>query len=113
MSMKITSPHFSIHTLTEGVHAAIATNGGAAIANAGIIDLGEQTVIFDTFMTLKAALDLSRAAEALTGRKAETIINSHYHNDHTWGNQIFSPHAKIITSSQTEALLETEGMDLS
>lgn len=105
------SPHFSIHTLADGVHAAIAKNGGAAIANAGVLDLGDSTVIFDTFMTIQAARDLSLAAHELTGREAETVINSHYHNDHTWGNQIFSPHARIISTRQTRELLRTEGKE--
>lgn len=105
------SPHFSIYTLADGVHVAIAKNGGAAIANAGIIDLGDQTVIFDTFMTLQAAQGLALAARHLTGRKAETIINSHYHNDHTWGNQVFSSQAKIVSTSQTRELLQTKGVE--
>ena len=105
------SPHFSVHTLTEGLHAVIAKNGGAAIANAGIIDLGGSIVVFDTFMTLKAARDLSMAALQFTGRKADTVINSHYHNDHTWGNQIFKPQARILSTNQTRDLLQTEGIE--
>jgi len=105
------SPHFSIQSLAPGVHAAIAKNGGAAIANAGIIDLGDSTVVFDTFMTLQAAKGLSLAARRLTGREVETVINSHYHNDHTWGNQVFSPHARIISTRQTRELLRTEGKE--
>ncbi|MGH2563794.1 MAG: hypothetical protein ACRDE5_04740, partial [Ginsengibacter sp.] len=37
------SNHFTIHKLAEGVYAAIAKNGGYAICNAGIIDLGDAT----------------------------------------------------------------------
>lgn len=110
-SVKFESPHFSIQTLAVGVHAAVAKNGGAAIANAGILDLGDSTVVFDTFMTIQAASALSLAVQELTGREAETVINSHYHNDHTWGNQVFSPYARIISTRQTRELLRTKGKE--
>jgi cyclase len=49
------SQHFTLHTLTEGVYAAIATEGGAGFSNAGLMDLGEQTLVFDAFENPQAA----------------------------------------------------------
>jgi hypothetical protein len=40
------------------VFAAIHLAGGAAICNAGIIDLGDRTLVFDSFMSPLAAEDL-------------------------------------------------------
>ena len=105
------SKHFKVFKLADGVFAAIAVNGGAAISNAGIIDLGDRTLIFDTFMTPQAARDLRRAAQELTGREPELIINSHYHNDHIWGNQVFSPQALFISTVQTLELMRTDGRE--
>ena len=76
-----------------------------------MIDLGGQTIIFDTFLTTQAAQDLKLAAKQLTGNEPSTIINSHYHNDHIWGNQVFSPHARFISSNQTRKLIQTEGKE--
>jgi hypothetical protein len=45
--MATQSKHFIPQRLTQGVFAAIATDGGAAICNSGLIDLGEQLVIVD------------------------------------------------------------------
>jgi len=111
MDAKTTTPsrHFTIQELTGGVYAAIATRGGAAISNSGIIDLGDSTLIFDTFLTPQAAKDLRRAAMERTGRDPEIIVNSHYHNDHIWGNQVFSSQAMLISTTQTRQLIETEG----
>jgi cyclase len=103
------SEHFNIHQLADGIFAAIALDGGAAIANAGIIDLGDRTLIFDTFMTPQAARDLLEAARQLTQREPEIIVNSHYHNDHIWGNQVFSDSAHIISTEKTLRLIQTEG----
>jgi glyoxylase-like metal-dependent hydrolase (beta-lactamase superfamily II) len=103
------SRHFTIRELAEGVYAAVAINGGAAISNSGIIDLGNLSLIYDTFLTPQAAKDLLAAAHEITGRDPEIIINSHYHNDHIWGNQVFSPAAKVISTTQTRHLIQTEG----
>jgi glyoxylase-like metal-dependent hydrolase (beta-lactamase superfamily II) len=92
------SEHFDLHQLANGVYAAIATPSGAAFSNAGIVDLGDQTLIFDTFETPKAAADLRAAAEALTGRPATCVIISHAHADHWCGNQVFDPQTPIISS---------------
>jgi glyoxylase-like metal-dependent hydrolase (beta-lactamase superfamily II) len=105
------SQHFSIYELTDGVFAAIATDGGAAISNAGIIDLGGRTLVFDTFMTPQAARDLRLAAEQLTDREPELVVNSHYHNDHVWGNQVFTPRTLVLSTAQTLKLMQTAGRD--
>jgi cyclase len=96
-----TSEHFVLHQLAEGVYAAIAIEGGAAYSNAGIVDLGERTLVFDTFDNPKGAVDLKAVAEQLTGRPASHVIISHAHPDHWMGNQVFAGHASIITTHAT------------
>jgi len=98
------SKHFRLQQLAEGVYAAIHIDGGAAIGNAGIVDLGDRTLIFDTLFTPQAAVDLRTAAEALTGRPIDAVINSHWHNDHIWGNQVFSTNTDIISTEETRRL---------
>jgi cyclase len=105
------SRHFRLEQLAGGVYAAIATEEGAAISNAGIIELGGRTLIFDTFMTPAAAKDLRSAAEALTGQPVTCVINSHYHNDHIRGNQVFSAETEIMASVRTCQLIETKGIE--
>jgi glyoxylase-like metal-dependent hydrolase (beta-lactamase superfamily II) len=96
------SKHFNVEQLGPGVWACIQNdNYGHAICNAGIVDLGDQTVVFDPFMTPEAARDLKKTAEQLTGRKVTLVIDSHYHNDHIRGNQVFVPGANIISTEWT------------
>jgi glyoxylase-like metal-dependent hydrolase (beta-lactamase superfamily II) len=98
------SKHFRLQQLADGVYAAIHIDGGAAIGNAGIVDLGDRTLIYDTFLTPQAAEDLRTAAEALTGRPIDAVINSHWHNDHIWGNQVFGANTEIISTEETRRL---------
>lgn len=96
------SKHFNIQKLSPGVWAAINNDKfGHAICNAGIVDMGDKTIIFDPFMNIDAALDLKSIAKKLTGREASFVVNSHYHNDHVRGNQLFLP-ATIISSKYTK-----------
>jgi glyoxylase-like metal-dependent hydrolase (beta-lactamase superfamily II) len=104
-------PHYTLDPLTDGVYAAIASEGGSAIANAGIVDLGDATLIVDTFLTPTAAEDLRRDAERLTGRAPRWAVLTHYHNDHIWGAQAFLPEAKLVSSTATRQLIETAGKD--
>ena len=102
-----TSEHFRLKQIAEGAYAVIATESGAAFSNAGIIDLGDVTLIFDTLMTPKAAKDLQAAAEQLTGRPATYVVNSHHHADHWSGNRGFADHVTIISTDQTREQMTT------
>ncbi len=98
------SPYFRLEQLGDHAWLAIATPGSGALGNAGIVDLGGATLIFDTMMTLSAARDLRAAAEALTRRAPRYVVNSHFHLDHTTGNEVFDT-ATIISSTQTAPLI--------
>jgi cyclase len=99
------SPHFTIETLAPGVFAAIATPTGHGLCNAGIVDLGGQTVVFDSMLTPMAGLDLARAAERLTGRRPDWVVNSHWHGDHIWGNSEFVGAHVVSTHKTREVVL--------
>jgi|SRR5215204_2657589 len=96
------SENFVLQQLAPGVWAAIHNDQyGKAICNAGIVDLGDKTLVFDPFMTPEAAKELRAVAEELTNRPVTLVINSHFHNDHIRGNQEFTPFATIISSTYT------------
>jgi len=99
------SKHFAIQKLDDGVYAVFHKTGGYAICNSGIIDLGDETLVFDSFISPEAAKDLKKAAEQLTGHKVKYLINSHFHNDHIRGNQVFTD-AEIISTEKTKELIE-------
>jgi cyclase len=99
------SAHFDIKQLSNGVYTAIAKESGAAFSNSGIINLGDLTLVFDSSETPKAADDLRRIAEVLTGHQTSFVINSHHHADHWFGNQVFAEQATIIATHNTRDLM--------
>ncbi|WP_423798612.1 MBL fold metallo-hydrolase [Neobacillus sp. SAB-20_R2A] len=98
MNGEFYSKHFDLERVGDGVFAAIAKEGGGAVGNAGFVDLGGLTIVFDTFNTPQAAEDLKRAAERETARPVTWVVNSHFHGDHIRGNQVFK--GSTIISSQ-------------
>lgn len=105
MKPSFQSEHFTLHTLAKGVYAAIATEGGAAFSNAGLIDLGDRTLVFDAFENPLAAEDLLTASVQLTGRNPATVIISHFHPDHWAGLQVFAGSAILSTHATRQQIV--------
>ena len=74
------------------------------MSNAGIVDLGEQTLVWDTGTSPRAAIELRRMAEELTGRNVGIVVNSHHHLDHSLGNQVFAG-SSIVSTRTTRDLM--------
>jgi glyoxylase-like metal-dependent hydrolase (beta-lactamase superfamily II) len=100
-----TSEHFTLEELADGVYAAVAVKGKAAFSNAGIVDLGDRTIVFDAFETPIAARDLRQAAESLTGRPVTILVISHGHDDHWLGDQAFADAMIISTPAIREQMV--------
>ena len=95
------SNHFTLQPLTNGVYACIHKPGGAAFSNAGIIDLGGQTLVLDTFHTMAAGRNLRENAEFLFKRLVETAVLTHGHLDHWIGACAFDASTTLLASKIT------------
>jgi cyclase len=80
--------NFQLIKVGEGVYAAIAKSGGLASGNAGFVIGDDGVLIFDTFFTPAAIEELIGVIEAQTKLPIKYAVNSHYHLDHTGGNQV-------------------------
>src|SRR5256714_7707765 len=79
---------FTIVPVADGVYAAIAKPGGLASGNAVFLIGDDGVVIFDTFFTPVAIEELIGEIQSLTKLPIKYAVNSHYHLDHTGGNQV-------------------------
>jgi cyclase len=105
MSTLFQSEHFTLHRLAEGVYAAIATQDGAGFSNAGLVDLGDHTLVFDAFENPQAAEDLLEAAVLLTRRSPATVVISHMHPDHWGGLQVFAGSTILATPATRREMI--------
>ena len=81
---------FQLVQVADGVYAAIAKSGGLASGNAGFVIGDDGVVIFDTFFTPAAIEELIGEIQKLTNKPIKYAVNSHYHLDHTGGNQVLA-----------------------
>jgi cyclase len=91
----------SIEQVSDGVFAAIAAEGGVAVGNAGFVDLGGATLVFDTHVSLTAARSLRRSAEE-HGPVSDVVL-SHWHPDHVYGAAAFD--ARVVATRKTAELM--------
>ena len=101
------SANFRIEQIAPHVWAAINNDQyGKAICNAGIVDIGNKTIVFDAFLAPSAAKELKLVAMQLTHKPVSMVINSHHHNDHIRGNQEFLPQAAIVSTNITRSEIQ-------
>jgi cyclase len=101
---------YDLHEVVDGVWAAIVDDDAPAIGNAAIVDTGEETLVFDTTLSVRLATQLREDAARLTGREPAILVNSHWHGDHTLGNQVFAG-LRMVSTTRTKELVETTGAE--
>jgi cyclase len=100
------SKHYDFATIGDGVTFGRARPDGTGLCNTGIVDLGPSTLVFDTSLSVSSAREIREAARAITKRPPSLCANSHWHMDHTVGNQIFADRPIYASRRTIEILLE-------
>src|ERR1700687_2219114 len=83
---------YKFEKVAEGVYYA---TGGVGSNNVVIVN--EQDVLLvDDGTTPATARALVEDIKLLTNKPVRTVVNTHFHYDHTFGNQVFGPEVEII-----------------
>jgi cyclase len=91
----------NLSKLAEGVFAQIVSADSDAVSNSCVVVLDSGVLIFDTHFTPEAGEALLEKIKTVTARPVRYLVNSHFHPDHTHGNQAFTMVRQIIGSSNT------------
>jgi glyoxylase-like metal-dependent hydrolase (beta-lactamase superfamily II) len=110
--LKHKSTHFDLLELADGVFVCIHRPGAGALSNAGIIDLGDRTLVVDAMGTLAAGRDLRAIAEALFDRPVSAIVLTHHHDDHWIGASAFGPETLFLCTAPVRAACVPYGAEL-
>jgi cyclase len=97
---------FRIEELVDGVFAIVADQDGLRHSNAGIIDLGEETLVLDTLTLPSYGATLAAACRDLTGRDPSWVALTHCHADHGLGNQAFPSTTPLVATHTMLPLIE-------
>lgn len=91
--------------LAEGVYGFIGKEGAS---NSGFVVTNEGVVVIDTQGPKDLALLLKKKIRKTTDKPIIYVINTHYHGDHTFGNQYFKPALEGLYQGETGEIISHE-----
>jgi glyoxylase-like metal-dependent hydrolase (beta-lactamase superfamily II) len=97
---------YKFERIADGVFYATVTRPGLGSNNVVIIN-DNDVVIVDTGTSPAAARAFVEDIRKLTDKPVRYVVNTHWHYDHTAGNQIFGPEVQIIAADYLYQMLAT------
>lgn len=94
--------HPQVQEVSDGIYAYIQPDGTWWINNAGFLVGPQGVVSVDSCATEQRTRAYLAAIAGITPRPVRTLINTHHHGDHTFGNHLFAT-ATIVAHERTRA----------
>ena len=88
-------PPPEMQQVDRGIHAYVQPDGSWGLSNAGVIVGSRYALVIDTLFTEARNRAFRRSVDGLVDVPITTVLNTHHHGDHTWGNS-FYPQATIV-----------------
>ena len=87
---------FTFNRIAEGVYHAVGTGNLVVMSNAAVIEGDRDVLVVDSHVTPGGAWALRDELKKVTSKPIRYVVNSHFHFDHSHGNQIYGPDVEII-----------------
>ncbi|MEV7421598.1 MBL fold metallo-hydrolase [Streptomyces sp. NPDC091212] len=111
ISRQWTSPAARLEEVADGVFAYLQPDGGWCLNNAGVIVADGESALVDTAATEARARQLRDAALTVAPAAPRTVVNTHFHGDHAFGNFVF-PEAVVIGHERARTEMAEAGLHL-
>ena len=82
--------------IVPGVYSAIGTGSMNVGSNSAVIVNRDEVMIVDSHISPESGRAMLQELKAITDKPVRFLINTHFHYDHTNGNQAFPPGVDII-----------------
>jgi len=89
-------PAFTFNKIADGIYHAVGTGSLIVMSNAAVIEGEREVLVVDSHVTPGGAWALREELKAITPKPIRYVVNSHYHFDHSHGNQIYGPEVQIM-----------------
>ena len=99
----ITTEVHKFEKVADGVYFVTGIGKVFVMSNSLVIVNDDGVVVVDSHITPAAARSLITDIKRVTDKPVTTLINSHFHYDHSHGNQSFGPDIEIIGHEFTRA----------
>ena len=98
-----------LQEMGEGIFAYIQPDGGWMLNNTGFVVGADAVTVIDTCGTEPRTKAFIEAIRSVTDKPLRTLINTHFHGDHTYGNSFFLPQATVIAHEKCRRELSPPG----
>jgi cyclase len=87
--------------VADGVYAAVGNGTIQTQDTVAVVVNRDDVLLVDTNITPEATRRLVNDIKTLTDKPIRYVVNTHWHYDHTDGNQVFGPEVRIIGHENT------------
>ena len=91
--------------IAPGIYSAIGTGSMNVGSNSAVIVNRDDVVIVDSHISPESGRAMLQELKTITDKPVRILINTHFHYDHTNGNQAFPPGIDIIGHEYTRRRL--------
>src|SRR5205814_10532000 len=102
-----TGKAYRFERIAEGVYYATATGSMVTGSNNVAIIGSRDVLVVDTGTSPAAARAFIQDLKLLTPKPVRYVVNTHFHYDHTDGNQVYAGKADIIAQEYVKQAIET------
>ena len=92
---------YRFQQIVPGVYSAIGTGTLNVGSNSAVIVNNDDVLIVDSHISPESARVMLKEMKTITDKPVRFLINTHFHFDHTNGNQVFGPSVEVIGHSFT------------
>lgn len=96
---------FSFERITDDVYHVRGTGTMSVGSNSVVIINDDDVLLVDSHITPAAAWVLREELRSITTKPVKYVVNTHFHFDHTHGNQIYGPDVEVIGHEFTREML--------
>jgi cyclase len=97
--------------IVPGVYSAIGTGSMNVGSNSAVIVNRDEVMIVDSHISPESGRAMLQELKAITDKPVRFLINTHFHYDHTNGNQALPPGVEIIGHEFTRRKLSGDVLD--